>query len=304
MDAVTISNMSQVFEPNLAQIEKMPNFSQNNVPHFLFRIHSSNSAGSADATDAGSWVSFRASGTDEADKAEDIFGLPRHIAAARLNAHMQWQYWNNPQSNLVSWTASLLYAIQFGLYKFMTSGENVKLSQIYLLALDTKGFTPGTFVQDLELLEVFYRHERYADQVKNLENLRAYRENSNNYPGEYFTQGRLHVRGRRVQTSLQDLIDHGLFDLNDALKEKDGWLDPLTTLESLREPFRQDDLVQMTSEPEIRTAVVIAKSCFGGEWTIPMTLMLLSLRPRGSSHDTLKGACEVLFKGKYRRTPD
>ena len=293
-----MANTSQVFVPNEAQIEKMPDFLQNNVPQFLFRIHSTSRAESTDAKHAGSWVSSRASETGEMDKVKDLFALPRHIAAARLNEHLQGQCWDDFKSNLVSWTASLLYAIQFGLYKRATSAGNVKLSQIYLMVLDTQSFPPGTFTQDLELLEVFYKHERYSDPSKNLENLYAYRSMDNSYPGEYFSQGNLNVQGQFIQTSLGELIDHGLFELNPVFKEEDLWFEPLIRLEGLREPFRQDDIARITSEAEFHLAIAIARLCFGGKWAVPMALLLLSLRPRQSPDHNLEHGFRACFSGK------
>ena len=72
--------------------------------------------------------------------------------------------------NLMSWTSSLLFALQYGLYRHSMDRGEPQLEEISLFIIDTRCFPEGTFVQDLEIMKVF---ETYHDGLKNFGKLRG-----------------------------------------------------------------------------------------------------------------------------------
>ena len=109
----------------------------------------------------------------------------------------------------MSWTSSLLFALQYGLHRHKKDYDKPALSQISLLILDTRRFPKGTFVKDMEIMEVFAPFTDFT-QEENLDDFLQLRKSDKGYYfGEYLTQGNIDVRGRSVVTDMQKLIDGG-----------------------------------------------------------------------------------------------
>ena len=80
------------------------------------------------------------------------------------------------------------------------------MSQTSLLVLDTRGFPTGTFIKDIEIMEVFAPYTDF-NQEKNLYDFLQFRKSDKGYYfGEYLTQGNIDVRGRCGVTNTQKLI--------------------------------------------------------------------------------------------------
>lgn len=140
------------FGPNPFQLKQMPLFEQNLVPIYLIRVYAPNSAGQT----TGSYVIPPASNRGKVDLMQDLFALPEQNAATCLDKHVRWDPNHEKECNLTSWTSSLLFALQYGLYKHRVRGFiGPDLSTISLLLLDTRGLPKGTFVKDLEIMETF-----------------------------------------------------------------------------------------------------------------------------------------------------
>ena len=103
------------FQPNPFQLNGMPLFERNDVPSYLFRVYGPNTAGET----TGSHIIPLASSCDQ-EKRQDIFRLQPSEAARRLNEHMRWWRFHELECNLMSWTGSLLFALQYGLYRHHT----------------------------------------------------------------------------------------------------------------------------------------------------------------------------------------
>jgi len=99
------------FQPNLFQLCQIPLFEQNDVPRYLFRLYTPSTAGQT--TD--SYIMPPASICGQAETTRDIFRLPPKEAATRLNEHLRWWRSHESKCNLMSWTSSLLFALQHGL---------------------------------------------------------------------------------------------------------------------------------------------------------------------------------------------
>lgn len=121
------------FQPNPFQLDPVPLFGQNDVPRYLFRVYTPSTAGQT--TD--SYVTPPASTCGRAEKTRDIFRLRPAKAATRLNEHLRWWPSHESMCTLMSWTSSLLFALQHGLRRHNTDDDKPELSETSLLILDT-----------------------------------------------------------------------------------------------------------------------------------------------------------------------
>lgn len=289
-----IAEVSSPFQPNPLHLLRMPLFQQNHVPRYLFRVHTPKTAGKTDAA----CVIPPASTCGKTDRAEDIFRLQPRTAAALLNAHLRWQYSHELECNLISWTSSLLFALQYGLYRHHASHDKSDLSHIFLLIIDTRRFPKGTFVKDLEIMEVFARYSD-ASERNNLENLLNFRKNDMGYYfGEYLTQGDLTIQGTCVQTTMQRMVDSGLFELNHELGDESKWDQWAKRVVNLRGPFRALRDAPPATHAEVRKAIAFAEVCFGACWVVPLAAMLLALKCRKNNDAVITEGFVAMFAGK------
>ncbi|KAL2831914.1 hypothetical protein BJY01DRAFT_254058 [Aspergillus pseudoustus] len=78
------------------------------------------------------------------------------------------------------------------------------------------------------------------------------------------------------------MIDLGLFSLQPGLAEEEQWRCWPKRVLDYRQLFSAEKRIP-TSRGDVTTALDIAKHCFGGRWTVPGALMLLSLQPRNEA---------------------
>ena len=201
--------------------------------------------------------------------------------------------------NLMSWTSSLLFALQHGLRRYNTDDDKPELSQISLLILDTRGFPIGTFVKDMEIMEVFAPYTDF-NQTKNLDDFLQFRKSDRGYYfGQYLTQGNTNVKGRCVVTNMQRLIDAGLFKLKPELGDKNRWSEWANRVVCLRESFKASHDTPTANHTEVRKAITIAGACFGNDWDIPVAIMLLALKRRQRKDPVIINGFAAMFAGKY-----
>ncbi|KAL4758347.1 uncharacterized protein BDW70DRAFT_142007 [Aspergillus foveolatus] len=253
---------SLVFDPSEIVRPHTPLFNDNFTPRYLYRLVAPQSAG---ITNTSSVVPPMVHGYSK-----DIFQLPAPKAANLLLNHLLWQRGHEDGCNLMSWTSSLLFALQYALYRHRKDGDDLR--HIHLIILDTTLFPAGTFIQDMEIMRAF----QAADP--RLQKFVEFRE-SEYYFGEYLTQGRLAIQNRCACTSVQKMIDFGLFGLQPALADKTQWQWWPKRVLFFREQFESGQCVP-TTDGDVETAVEMARQCFGGHWTVPGAIMLLALRPR------------------------
>ncbi|KAL4974655.1 hypothetical protein BDW66DRAFT_139318 [Aspergillus desertorum] len=253
---------SLAFKPNPTHRTHTPLFNDNFTPRYLYRLVAPQSAGT---TNSSTVVPPIVEGCTK-----DIFQLPAPEAANLLLKHLLWQRGHETSCNLMSWTSSLLFALQYALYRHRKDGDDLR--NIHLIILDTTLFPAGTFIQDMEIMRAFqaadYRLQKFVE----------FRE-SEYYFGEYLTQGRLAIQNRCVCTSIQRMVDLGLFDLQPALADKTQWQWWPKRVLVFREQFETERCV-LTSDADVETAVGMARQCFGGDWVVPGAIMLLALQPR------------------------
>lgn len=253
----------------------MPSLRDGNIPRFLFRIHTPNCYGHTSLSivipEAFKQNGFRAT--------QDIFTWNRQEAAKILNVLRWWNYDDPVDCNLVCWTSSLLFALQYGLHRARRRNpDGYEPSQIALLIIDTRNMPKAAFVKDLEIIDAF---SGYSDPYvqRNLTYLQQLRLGPMEYYfGEYLSQGYLDIEGECSQATMQDMIDSGLFQLMPELESKD-WDQWANRVIELRRPFHETVNVNQTKKSDVRRAIVIAERCFPGRWALPVATMLLALKP-------------------------
>ncbi|KAJ5918966.1 hypothetical protein N7466_009909 [Penicillium verhagenii] len=176
------------------------------IPRYLFRIASPKSDGETNDT----WVRSESAKQKETSSAEDIFfnlnnNKQTNVARA-LNQHLRWWGKDTPD-NFVSWTSSLLFAIQYIYYRHLSLGDRSHLRDIKLFVIDTALFPQGTFMRDLELIENFSEYDTH-EPCDNLEYLGRMRK-CEYYYGEYLSQGQLKIKGKCEIISAQCLFESG-----------------------------------------------------------------------------------------------
>ncbi|KAL4900132.1 hypothetical protein BDW74DRAFT_104352 [Aspergillus multicolor] len=253
---------SLIFNPGPIYGPYTPLFNENFTPQYLYRLVAPQSAGT---TTSSTVVPPLIEGN-----AKDIFDLPAPKAANLLLNHLLWQRGHETGCNLMSWTSSLLFALQYALYRYRKDGDDLR--HIQLIILDTTLFPAGTFIQDMEIMRAFQGSDR------RLQKFVEFRE-TEYYFGEYLTQGRLAIQNRCVCTSVQSMIELGLFNLQPALSDETQWQWWPKRVLVFREQFENNIRVP-TTEHDVQVAVDIARQCFGGQWVVPGALMLLALQPR------------------------
>lgn len=270
------------FSPNPFQLYQMPQF--HNIPRYLFRLVAPTTAGKTTASE----IIPPIADCNEAGHSQDIFRLPVKDAADLLNAHFLWEYEHELKCNLTSWTSSLLFALQYGLFRHVKVDSSSDLDRIFLFIVDTRKFPEGTFVKDMHIINVFREN---IDQ-----NLLKWRE-GDLYFGEYLCQGQLDITGKCAMTSIKNLIENGLFQLCEGLRDKTQWARWAKRVVELRQPFVQGRPAT-TTHNEIRIAITIAQGCYGDPWTIPMAAMLLALKPRRRGDPVIIEGFQAMFSGK------
>ncbi|KAL4860392.1 hypothetical protein BDV12DRAFT_181650 [Aspergillus spectabilis] len=274
-----------LFCPNPFLRDQLKYFSRKTIPTYLFRLVAPRTAGHTST----SIVASKATMDPECSKDPgDIFCHSQIEGAALVYAHLNWRC--DERCNFMSWTSSLLFALHYGLYRHKMDRDRPDLCEIFLYILDTSDFPDGTFIKDLDILEAF---KGESQDVRGLLDKRC---GDNGQPrfyfGEYLTQGRLKIEGKCARVSLQQLIDLGLFELHPGLENQDRWASLAIRVVELRTNFVN---LPATACSEVRKAITIAQCCFGDRWAVPLSAMLLALRPRSRDDAKIEAAYSAMF---------
>ncbi|KAL8982341.1 MAG: hypothetical protein Q9177_005302 [Variospora cf. flavescens] len=248
-----------------------------NIPRYLFRVTTPKSDGTTDRT----WVKSKDAKSGEPNSSTDVFARDSTSVAEMLNRHLRWCKGDN-FDNFVSWTSSLLFAIQYIFYR--RTLNSLDIQDIYLCIIDTLAFPRATFLKDMDLIDTYSAQDDALRRFRILRENPARRFQGYYYFGEYLSQGALKVDGNCSIVSARVIVDQGLFYLQSKLKEsmlaaKTGWADAVLRL---REPFYQVVAKrQQATDDELEAAMNIAQ-VFGRRFRLPMAANLLGLLPRQS----------------------
>ncbi|PKS11295.1 hypothetical protein jhhlp_003057 [Lomentospora prolificans] len=266
--------------------KSLPFCQKHEVPKYLFRVHSPTTAGETSLNTVMPPACHH--GTQHTGK--DLFAMKAKDAASLINRHLRWDPAHEDQCNLISWTSSLLFALQYGLYKNLGSRKRSQLTEINILVLDTSEFPTGTFMNDLDLIDYFADHD--TSSGKDLKSLGRLRRGSwGYYFGEYISQGRLDIKGQCKQATMQDLIDLGLFTFLPELGQRDKWVLWANRVLELRKV----DESPVSTQSVVRRAVVIATAGFGDDFAIPIAIMLLALKNTRPDDPTILRGFATMF---------
>ncbi|KAB8257965.1 hypothetical protein BDV32DRAFT_76683 [Aspergillus pseudonomiae] len=181
----------------------------NNIPRYLFRVVSPCSDGETNEK----WVRSEAAKQNISSSVEDIFfslNREKRITIARtLNLHLRWWPKDGLEDNFVSWTSSLLFAIQYIYYRHQSKRDGSSLKEIRLYVIDTTKFPCGTFIRDLDLIEAFWQFDNHPSG-KDLGALRSLRNDFKHYFGEYLSQGSLNIANKHQMIPATSLFAENL----------------------------------------------------------------------------------------------
>ncbi|KAL0936350.1 uncharacterized protein CTRU02_208565 [Colletotrichum truncatum] len=256
------------------------------VPRYLFRVHAPTTAGQT-TTD---YVASRAAVFGLPSSTTDILTIPDQDAAEMINCHLRG--WSRNTDNLISWSSSLLFVLQYALYRNVKIGD--ELSDIQVHVLDTLGLPSGAFISDMALLDTFA--SKHRKEKMNLSNFRHLRRNTLYNFGEYLCQGTLFYDGRCASASLNDIVHHGLFKLCPEMEEANEKSELAKRVLKMRDQCFGSP--SAATKQEIRAALAISQGCFGEEWALPLMAALLSLRKRYPDDDVIIEAFKANFSGK------
>lgn len=270
-----------------------------NTPRYLYRVATPRS----ESQTTQSWAKSRDATSARASSQKDAFARSESHMANMLDRHL-WSK-EGKFDNFVSWTSSLLYAIQYIFSRHHE--ERTLLDKIDLYMVDTTKFPTGAFIRDLDLLAVYSPFNAGLQKLQGVRNpatkdtpqsiLPEFLRSS--YFGEYLSQGALRIEDRCRAVSAQDILDAGLFDLRAEFKASRRFnLGLDERVKHLRKAFARCENAPRDIQREIRAAVAIGH-LFGADWSVPVAASLMALRPC-REEDTRTICTELLkaFPGK------
>jgi len=122
------------------------------IPRYLFRVFTPKSDGSTDRF----WVKSKDARYERANHRVDILSRDQNQqVASMINRHLRWWGKDGDEDNLVSWTSSLLFALQYIFYRHTHPKDGSGLDRIYLCVIDTNSFPEGVFLRDMDLIHAY-----------------------------------------------------------------------------------------------------------------------------------------------------
>jgi hypothetical protein len=198
-------------------------------------------------------------------------------------------------SNLKSWSSSLIFVIRYAVWRAAKRG--VAVSEVQFCIVDTTKFPPAQFLRDRWLLQAYkdLPMTRHDNEFVDLRLNEAY----NN--GEFLSQRRVDVAGRSAVFTLADLERHGLSELYPELfatpSQNGGWTKRAKTLRS------EWSKLCLTPRKDIDNALRVADLCFAAAFDqTEIVLLLMAFKERwlnGTYPVVLEyRACFVLPSGR------
>lgn len=256
------------WNPELSSRASARSFNPGKTPRYLFRVFDRRSPGLNNETTMAS----QASKDEDPDSRVDILSLDNMEAASLLHQHLNKQCHSVISSdNLVSWTTSLLFALQYAIWRHRHHGSSP--GSIFICVVDTAKFPRGQFMQDKRLIRKF--KDTASNEAQDFFHFRMGREDY--YNGEYLSQGSLRYSGRGYSISLERLENSGLYELYPEFREPEGFHAWTNRVRDLRSQWQS---VQLLHQEYFDRAARLATNCFKGIGGIEIALMLVCFKAR------------------------
>ncbi|ROV89584.1 hypothetical protein VMCG_09945 [Cytospora schulzeri] len=241
-----------------------------NMPRYLFRVFDQGSSSKCDEDTVASQASASKSGGSR----KDLLSLDKFEATDMLFKHLKWyDFEAEAPDNLTSWTSSLLYAVQYAIYRCNNHGLDPE--DVRICVVDTTKFPRGQFAQDTHLINEL---RGYTSGVQEAGQFFKFRLNDERYyNGEYLSQGLVPLTGRSCIVSLGRMELSGLYDLLPELDDERGrkmWANRVLELRTIW------SIEQHTTDQEVQTACRISNNCFSPDIVTDMVIMLLCFKNR------------------------
>ncbi|KAI9167882.1 hypothetical protein HJFPF1_04023 [Paramyrothecium foliicola] len=252
------------------------------VPTYLFRVYTSKSNGTTNM----SWAKSHEAAHKTSLSKKDIFAWDDDCRVASMVFHHLRYSSGGVDDNLVSWSSSLLYALQY--MRLLNSKQKYDWKDIRLMVIDTTRLPRAVFIRDMDLIDAFSQHDSRLMDFASFRRRKHSSLTSFYYFGEYLSQGALQVDGMCCTISARDMIDAGLFQLYPEMQNRMT----VATSEWFHEVLRLRDgfTKPMVSRPraaihELRAAISVAQ-LFGAS-RLPMAANLLGCLPRQVQDDEI-----------------
>ncbi|KAH6870636.1 hypothetical protein BKA58DRAFT_469629 [Alternaria rosae] len=245
------------------------------VPQYLFRAFDAFILG----TD-GVMRSIESSIGPKGKSRTDLLSLNTDQATTLLHAHLKKTCFSREKDNLVSWTSSLLFAIQYALYRQQCGQGDA--SGYKICAVETRKFPQGQFARDIWLIPRYRSDGVGQYEAQDFFNFRLHYEDY--YNGEYLSQGAVSIADRSCVTSLKLLEEAGLFELYPEFEDAGGRTRWAKRVLALRQDWSEK---RGTSKQEIKLALQMARTCFPQLASVDVATALLTFRNRKLRTSTL-----------------
>lgn len=248
------------------------------VPQYLFRTFDEASSGRNDESVIASMTSIL---RPQEISRIDLLALERHKAAELLHMHLTKECFGgkNGSDNLMSWTSSLLFAIQYAVWRRRSRG--CRPSDIKICAVDTKKFPQGQFARDTWLFKACKSTAGQDDPAQKFFDFRL--TDKRFYNGEYLSQGAVNHANRSSVVSLEHLIQDGLFQLYPEFDDHEGSMRWAYRVLQLRQNWSAEE---GTADWEIELALRVARNCFSQFAPLDIASILLTFKNRRYSRPT------------------
>lgn len=261
-----------LFYPRASRQVKLLKSANTDVPQYLFRTFDGKSSG---VNDDNVIASMTTVSTSPGHSRIDLLSLPSDKATDMLHKHLNKSCCDGEDSdNLMSWTSSLLFAIQYAIFRCNKFGCDP--ADIKICAIDTRKFPHGQFARDMWLLQAY--RQTAIEVGGHTQNFFRFRLDDERYHnGEYLSQGSVSHAGRSCVVSLKNLEESGLYDLYPEFADIQGKIKWTNRVLELRQGWSVE---QRTTPQEIQLASMVTRKCFTNMEGMDMVLILLSFKAR------------------------
>jgi hypothetical protein len=242
------------------------------LPRHLFRTFDAKSSGLNNE----SVIASLASAKRRLDSGRvNILSQESEKVATVLHMHLtKYCFGGTYQDDLMSWTNSLLFSVQYAIYRAHTLGRH--RSTVMICVIDTNEFPSGQFMRDITLLEG-YRPAAKGLDTSILKFFDFRLNNDDFYNGEYLSQGTVNHTGRSCIVTLNQLVKAGLFELYPELDDDAGKYKWTKRVRDLRLHWSSE---HTTTTQEIELALKIGRTCFKQFGLFDTASILLAFKNR------------------------